>query len=127
MRKYISVNKETMAKLRRIFGKEGKPLCERAVKNALDYSSNSTLAKKIRFTAKRDFYGVTYVVTKEEDMISFHDSDSLMHQVFSNGAELYYDTKEVEIKLYWHGDVIKRWGNIHISEMPKLWETARAL
>lgn len=126
MKKYISVNKESMEKLRRIFGKVGKPLCERAVKNALNFESHSELAKKIRYTAVKNFYGVTYVVEKEE-FVCFFDSDSLMHQVFPNGAELYFDTIEGEVKLYRHGDVVRRWGNINITDIPKLQAVARAL
>lgn len=126
MKKYISVNKESMEKLRRIFGKVGKPLCERAVKNALNFESHSELAKKIRFCAKHNFYGVTYVVEKEE-FVCFFDSDGLMHQVFPNGAELYFDTIEGEVKLYWRGDIKQRWGNINITDIPELQATARAL
>lgn len=126
MRKYISVNKESMERLRRIFGISGKPLCERTVKNALNFESDSDLAKKIRHTAVKNFYGVTYAVEKIE-FLCFFDSDSLMHQVFPNGAELYFDTIEGEVKLYWHGDIVKRWGNISITDIPELQTAARAL
>lgn len=126
MEKYISVNKESMEKLRRIFGSVGKPLCERTVKNALNFESNSELAKKIRFCAKCNFFGVTYVVAKE-DMVCFFDSDGLMHQVFGNGAELYFNCKEGEVKLYHKGYVVMHWGNIQITEIPELQATAAAL
>lgn len=126
MEKYISVNKESMEKLRRIFGSIGKPLCERTVKNALNFESNSELAKKIRFCAIHNYYGVTYVVEKEE-MVCFFDSDSLMHQIFPNGAELYFDNKEGEVKLYHKGEVVKRWGNIQLTDIPELQATAAAL
>lgn len=126
MEKYISVNKESMEKLRRIFGKVGKPLCERTVKNALNFESDSELARKIRYCAKHNFFGVTYVVERE-DMVCFFDSDGLMHQVFGNGAELYFDCKEGEIKLYHKGDVVRRWGNILLTDIPELQATAAAL
>lgn len=125
MKKYISVNKESMEKLRRIFGKVGKPLCERTVKNALNFESNSELAKKIRFCAKHNFYGETYVVAKE--MECFFDSDSCMHQLFPNGAELYLDKIEGEVKLIHKGDVVRRWGNIQLTDIPELQATAAAL
>lgn len=125
MKKYISVNKESMEKLRRIFGKVGKPLCERAVKNALNFESNSELAKKIRFCAIHNYYGVTYVVAKE--MECFFDSDSCMHQLFPNGAELHFDKIEGEVRLYHKGDVVKRWGNILLTDIPELQATAAAL
>lgn len=120
MEKYISINKETTAKICKIFN-----ICERTVKNALTYRNNSELAKRIRKVAKQN-YGVTYVVEKEE-FVCFFDSDGLMHQVFPNGAELYFDTIEGEVKLYWRGDIKQRWGNINITDIPELQATARAL
>lgn len=125
MEKYISVNKESMEKLRRIFGIGGKPLCERTVKNALNFESDSELAKKIRYTAQTNFYGVLYTVC--EAMECFFTSDNDMVCIFPNGAELRCDRTTGESRIYMKGKVVRRWENTMFSQIQMMQETAAAL
>lgn len=125
MKKYISVNKESMEKLRRIFGKVGKPLCERAVKNALNFESNSELAKKIRFCAIHNYYGVTYVVAKE--MECFYTADKDMVMLFPNGAEFRASIETGEAVLYFKNRVIERWPELKFSMIENIKAQAAAL
>lgn len=125
MEKYISVSKETMGRLRRIFSVNGKPLCERSVKNALDYSSNSELAKKIRFTALQNG-GRIYSVC--EEMKCFFDSNDIMHNVFPNGAEIHLDKKTGEGIIYDRkGRVVARYTDVHVTTIPEIQAVAASL
>lgn len=113
-----------MAKLRRIFAIQGKPLCERTVKNALNFEKDNELARKIRHTALQN-YGVTYVVA--EEMECFFTSDNDMVCIFPNGAELRLDRATGEGRIYWKGEVVKRWEKVMVSQIGMLQEQAEAL
>lgn len=119
MKKYINVNKETKAKLMRLFG-----VCERVVRNALTFERNNELARKIRFAALKNG-GVTYVIN--EEMECWHDSDNHMKMVFRNGAEIDADKITGEFKLYFKGDVVATWDNPRVSFIPEIQKQAAAL
>lgn len=123
MKKYISVNKETVAKLRKAFGK-GQLLCERSVRDALSYRSNSDLSSRIR-KAARENGGVTYTVIPEGEC--FYDSDGSMHVVYPNDAELYLDKITGEGKVYHHGKVVSRYTSVRLTDIPEMQSLAKSL
>lgn len=119
MKKYIDVNKETKAKLMRIFG-----VCERVVRNALTFERNNELARKIRHVALKNG-GVTYVIGKE--MECWHDSDNHMKQVFPNGAEIDVDKSTGDISLYFRGEQVGHWSSTKVNFIYEVQEKAAAL
>lgn len=124
MEKYISVTKETMAKLRKTFKIGGKPVCERTIKNALTYRNHSDLAKRIRKMALQN-YGVTYIVAKE--MECFYTADKDMVMLFPNGAEFRASMITGEGVLYFKNQVVERWPEIKMSMIEKIKGQAAAL
>lgn len=125
MKKFISVNKETMAKLMKTFKVNGKCIGERCVKNALAYRSTNDLARKIRFMAFQNG-GVTYCVSKEFE--TWFDSDNSMHQGFPNGAEICIDKETGEGVIYNpKGGVVKRYPTVLVTVIPEMQRIAAAL
>lgn len=125
MKKFITVNKETMAKLMKTFKVNGKSIGERCVKNALAYRSSNDLARKIRFMAIQNG-GVTYCVNKESE--TWFDSDSSMHQGFPNGAELYIDKATGAATIYDRkGRIAHRYPDSQLSRISEMQREAAAL
>ena len=126
MDKYISVNKEGIRALQRTFKVNGKAICERCVKNALAFRTDNELARKIRFAALNHHGGCTYYVCKEGEF--FFDSDSCWHAVYPNRAEVYLDKQTGEGIVYGpKGDVLAKYENVQLSDIPVIQAKARAL
>lgn len=126
MNKYISVNKEGVKKLQRIFKIKGKEICERCVKNALAYRTNNELARKIRYAAIEQCNGCTYYIVHESEC--FFDSDSCMRYVCSNKAEVYFDKQTGEVTIYDRkGKVHSRYDHVSLAQINGIQEIARAL
>lgn len=119
MKKYIDVNKETKAKLMRTFG-----VCERVVRNALTYTTNNQLARKIRFMAHQNG-GVDYIISKE--MECWYDSDGSMKQAFPNGAEIFGDKQTGVMTIYFKGNAVESWNNPQLTFIPEIQKKAAAL
>lgn len=107
---------------------------DRAVRNALDWSSESELAKKIRFTALKNG-GVMIAPVKDNAIINdfiaatFHDSDDdrMMRQYMENGAVIEL-SKETGIgNVYWHGESVRRYENVQVTDIPSIQKYAAAL
>lgn len=121
MRKYISVNKDAVVRLMEVF-----KVTERCVKNALAYRSDSELARKIRCSAVRAYSGVTYYISTEFEC--FYDSDSNMHQVFPNGAEIYLDKTTGDGLVYdTQGNVAVRYADMRVKDIYEIQQMASAL
>ena len=121
MRKYISVSKDAIGRLMKAFN-----VTDRCVKNALAYRSDSELAQKIRCAAVRAYYGVTYYISTEFEC--FYDSDSNMHQVFPNGAEIYLDKTAGDGVVYdTKGNVVAKYADMHVREIYWIQQMAAAL
>lgn len=125
MKKYISVSKEGILKLRRAFKFNGKVIGERCVKNALTYRQNNELAKSIRKIAIKELGGCTYCVGAEAEC--FFDSDGCMHKVFPNGAEIYLDKQTGEGKIYHKGRMVHRYETVLVSMIAEMEQVASAL
>ena len=121
MKKYISVNKESFQKLMKLFN-----VGERCVKNALAYRSHSELAKKIRHTAVKEYYGCTYTLDTEDNL--FYDSDGCMRQVFRTGAEIYLDKQSGEGFVYDRkGNIAQHYENVMLTMIPEIQQFASTL
>lgn len=99
---------------------------DRCVKNALAYRSDSELAQKIRCSAVRAYSGVTYYISSEFEC--FYDSDSNMHQVFPNGAEIYLDKTTGDGLVYdTQGNVAVRYADMRVKDIYEIQQMASAL
>lgn len=107
---------------------------DRAVRNALDWSSDSEKARKIRYTALKNG-GVLVAPVKDsaavKDFIAatFHDSDDdrMMRQYMENGAVIEL-SKETGIgNVYWHGESVRRYEDVHVKDIPSIQKFAAAL
>lgn len=91
--RYIDANSEAMAKLAKLFG-----VTEKHVYLCLTYRKNNETARKIRFTAVKN-YGATPMCHYPE-CETLHDTTEggrqIMRQVFDNGATLRIDKKTGE-------------------------------
>ena len=126
MNKYISVNKEGIAKLQRSFRIDGKPICERVVRNALAYRKDNELARKIRYAAIKHHGGCTYYNIPEGEF--FFDSDSCAFAVYPNGAEVRLDKQTGEGIVYDpKGNEVARREHIMLIQIPELTRMAKAL
>lgn len=121
MKKYISVNKEGMNRLMKVF-KVG----ERCVKNALAYRSDSGTAKAIRFFAVKECGGCTYAVGEEDNL--FYDSDGCMRQVYRSGVEIYLDKQGGSATVYdRRGNAVRRYEDVTLSMIPEIQNYASSL
>lgn len=122
MKKFIAVTREQREKLIRIFGCTG-----RMIEFALAFDSKkgqSDLARRIR-KAAREMGCLTHVVHAETEC--FYDSEGTMHQPFPNGAhiELYKDSGEGVI--IHKGNIVARYENVKVAEIPAIQALAAAL
>lgn len=125
----IAADSVLRGKLMKIFN-----VGDRAVRNALDWTSESELAKKIRFTALKNG-GVMIAPVKDNAVINdfiaatFHDSDDdrMMRQYMENGAVIEL-SKETGIgNVYWHGESVRRYENVQVTDIPSIQKYAAAL
>lgn len=122
MKKFIAVTREQREKLMRIFR-----CSSRAIDYALTFDSGrgqSDQARRIR-KAAQEMGCLTHVVHAETEC--FYDSDGTMHQPFPNGAhiELYKDSGRGVI--IHKGNIVARYENVKIAEIPAIQALAAAL
>lgn len=122
MKRFIAVTREQREKLIRIFG-----CTSRMIEFALAFDSrkgNSDMARRIR-KAALEMGCLTHVVHAETEC--FYDSDGTMHQPFPNGAhiELYKDSGEGVI--IHKGNIVARYENVKVAEIPAIQQRAAAL
>lgn len=117
----IAADSVLRTKLMRIF-KVG----DRAVRNALDWSSDSDLAKKIRYTAMQNG-GV--VIAPIKGMETFHDSDEdkMMRQYMPNGAVLELSKTTGEGNVYFGGEVVAHYDKVQITQIESIQRYAAQL
>lgn len=81
MKRYIEVTKAVRAKIARLLN-----CSEKMVYLSLTYRKDTTLARKIRFTAVKHYGGIPMVQGPEMECL--HDAAGYMRQYFPNGAML---------------------------------------
>lgn len=125
----IAADSVLRGKLMKIFN-----VGDRAVRNALDWTSESDLAKKIRFTALKNG-GVLVAPVNDSKVVNdfiaatFHDSDDdrMMRQYMENGAVIEL-SKETGIgNVYWHGESVRRYENVQVTDISSIQKYAAAL
>ena len=102
----IAVDSVLREKLCRIF-KVG----DRAVRNALDWSSDSEKARKIRFTALQNGGVEIAPVGGVDGVLTFHDSDKdrMMRQYLGNGAVIELSKATGVGNVYFGGEAVARY------------------
>ncbi len=123
MRKFIHADKAMTEKLKAIF-----KCSERTIRNALTFDENkgnSTLCKKIRFTALQNGCH-TYTVDREGEC--FHDeADRIMWCLYDNGAKVGLNKITGVGEIFFRGEVVARYDNVQLTDIRKIQARARAL
>lgn len=117
----IAADSVLRAKLQRIFN-----VGDRAVRNALDWTSESELARKIRFTALKNG-GV--MIAPINGMETFHDSDEdrMMRQYMPNGAVLEFSKATGEGNVYLDGVCVAHYDHVQFTQIEEIQKYAAAL
>lgn len=89
---------------------------DRTVRNALDWSSSSSLAEKIRFTALKE--GGT-LVAPLNDIETFHDAGGVMRQFLPNKAMIEFRRADNTGRIFFEGREVAVFTDITI---PKIYE-----
>lgn len=119
MKKYIAVTAEVRAQLVKVFDVDVK-----SVYNALSYSSNSDISKRIRKFAQQKG-GVKMVAVEEAECI--HDADGVMTQLLPNGAIIEADKNSGVLTVYFKGVPMIVVDNPRLSEIPAIQKSALVL
>lgn len=97
---------------------------DRAVRNALDWTSNSNLAEKIRFTALKE--GGT-LVAPLNDIETFHDAGGVMRQFLLNGAMIEFRRADNTGRIFFDGREVAVFTDITIPKIYEIQGIAAAL
>lgn len=119
MDRYISATPEQRQKLMKIFD-----CTDRTVRNALTFSNNSGLSKRIRIAARKAGCCV-YATRKESEC--FFDSEGNMVQPFENGAVIELYKKTGEGVLLHRGRTIERYSDVRVADIPAIQRKAMSL
>lgn len=120
----IKVSNENKAKLAKIFN-----CTERMVYKALCFESETELARKIRYVARRDMGGWVEAAVAEDEI--FYDTEEsgerLMRQYFNNGAVLEVSMTTGEGVVRFKGSPRYRYVEVLVSDIPTIQNYARNL
>jgi len=108
----IAADMMLRGKLMKIFG-----VGDRAVRNALDWSSDSELARKIRHTALLN--GGVQLEPAKDDCV-FHDADGTMRCYEDNGAVCEFYRTDGSGHIFFKGEEVARFE--HPLTIPKIYE-----
>ncbi len=113
----IAVDSVLREKLCRIF-KVG----DRAVRNALDWSSDSEKARKIRFTALQNGGVEIAPVGGVDGVLTFHDSDKdrMMRQYLGNGAVIELSKATGVGNVYFGGEAVARYEDVRVRNIEEI-------
>lgn len=120
----IAVDSVLREKLCRIFN-----VGDRAVRNALDWTSDSELARKIRFTALQNGGVEIAPVGGVEGLVCFHDSDKdrMMRQYLGNGAVIELSKAAGGGKVYFGGVAVASYEDVHVKNIEEIQRYAASL
>lgn len=108
----IAADSVLRGKLMKIFN-----VGDRAVRNALDWSSDSELARKIRHTALLNG-GVRLELAKDDCV--FHDADGTMRCYEENGAVCEFHRTDGSVHIFFKGEEVASYE--HPLTIPKIYE-----
>lgn len=128
-KRYVKVTPDTVGKLSEIFN-----CTERSVMNALTYRSDSETAKKIRWTAVKEFGGKAMAHVPEcETMHVLDETENgerlfALRQWFDNGARLQVN-RETGVIMVWNkdGHVVGKWMRATLSQLAEIQMFAASL
>ena len=117
----IAVDSAVREKLMRIFN-----VGDRAVRNALDWSSDSDNAKRIRRAAIENG---GMLIAPVNGMETFHDDDEarMMRQVMPNGAVIELSKATGVGEVYFGGEVVARYEDVRVKDIKEIQLYAEAL
>lgn len=120
----IKVSNENKAKLAKFFN-----CTERMVYKALCFESETELARKIRYVARRDMGGWVEAAVPEDEI--FYDTkesgEHVMRQYFNNGAVLEVSMTTGEGVVSFKGSPRYRYEEVLVSDIPAIQNYARNL
>lgn len=120
----IAVDSVLREKLCRIFN-----VGDRTVRNALDWSSDSETARKIRFTALQNGGVEIAPVGGVDGLLTFHDSDKdrMMRQYLPNGAVIELSKATGVGDVYFGGESVAHYEDVRLRDIEKIQHQAFAL
>lgn len=120
----IRVTKETTKELAKIFN-----CTERMVYKALSFESNTLLAKKIQYVARKEKGGWVEASAPEEEIFydTMSEGEHYMRQYFNNGAILEVSLKTGKGIVVFKGSLRHTYPEVMITEIPGIQDYARSL
>lgn len=120
----IKVSNENKAKLAKIFN-----CTERMVYKALCFESETELARKIRYVARRDMGGWVEAAVPEDEIFydTMENGERVMRQYFGNGAVFEVSMKTGEGKVTYKGKPRLRYDQVLLTSIPQIQEIAREM
>lgn len=120
----IKVSNENKAKLAKIFN-----CAERMVYKALCFESETELARKIRYVARRDMGGWVEAAVPEDEIFydTMENGERVMRQYFGNGAVFEVSMKTGEGKVTYKGKPRLRYDQVLLTSIPQIQEIAREM
>lgn len=97
---------------------------DRTVRNALNFSRDNELARKIRHMARQKG---GYIITTCKEVETFHDADGVMRQYFPNGAVLELDKETGDGVVLFRGHMERTYENVLVSQIEGIQDWAGSL
>lgn len=120
----IKVSKESKAKLAKLFS-----CTDRMVYKALCFESQTLLARKIQYVARKEMGGWVEAAVPEDEI--FYDTmdggERLMRQYFNNGAVLEVSMTTGEGVVMFKGSPKHHYSEVLVSDIPTIQDYARQL
>ena len=120
----IKVSKENKAKLAKMFN-----CTDRMVYKALCFESQTLLARKIQYVARKEMGGWVEAAVPEDEI--FYDTmdsgERMMRQYFNNGAVLEVSMTTGEGVVKFKGSPRNRYDEVLVSDIPTIQDYARNL
>lgn len=120
----IKVSKESKAKLAKLFN-----CTERMVYKALCFESQTLLARKIQYVARRDYGGWVEAAVPEDEIFydTMDNGEHFMRQYFNNGAVLEVSMTTGAGLVRFKGSPRYRYEEVLVSDIPTIQDYARNL
>ena len=120
----IKVSKESKAKFAKLFN-----CTERMVYKALCFESQTLLARKIQYVARRDYGGWVEAAVPEAEIFydTMDNGERFMRQYFNNGAVFSVSFKTGEGVVTFKGEPRLRYDQVLLTRIPQIQEIAKSM
>lgn len=120
----IRVTKETTKELAKMFN-----CTERMVYKALSFESQTLLARRIQYVARKEKGGWVEASAPEEEIIydTMSDGERFMRKYFNNGAVLEVSLTTGKGIVVFKGERQKSYSVVMVSEIPSIMDYAKSL